>query len=288
MPDQMTRQRLAKTSVDVDAENAPDHAHGEGITPPQVVAVPGLARMPATPLTVGSVDDPAEAAADRAADVALRRLSSSPESHQHEDDGADIHRHADTGTGAPVVGAAGGTLDDSTASRIEGARSSGRPLPGAVRGRMEQAFGTGFGQVRVHDNPSAAALSTSISASAFTTGNDIFFGRGQFSPDTAGGERVLAHELAHTLQQSPNIGRFNPFRRGKKDKDKPAPAVDGSRMLIPSRPSPAESDSPPTTRARSGAVIGARGGQEVAPPDTRARRAVVGDRHLRAPGARHR
>ena len=129
---------------------------------------------------------------------------------------------------------------------------------------MEQAFGTGFGQVRVHDNPTAAALSTSISASAFTTGNDIFFGRGQFSPETAAGERVLAHELAHTLQQSPNIGRWNPFRRDKKDKPV-TPAVDGSRLIIPSGTSPTESVTPPTTRARSGAVIGARDGQTPAP-----------------------
>ena len=72
---------------------------------------------------------------------------------------------------------------------------------------MESAFGRDFGDVSVHNDASAAQLSRSVSAKAFTTGNDIFFGEGQFRPDTPAGEHMLAHELAHTVQQRGGIGR---------------------------------------------------------------------------------
>ncbi|MCW2602922.1 MAG: hypothetical protein JWN61_1057, partial [Pseudonocardiales bacterium] len=65
---------------------------------------------------------------------------------------------------------------------------------------MESAFGGTFGDVRIHDDSESASLSRTMSARAFTTGSDVFFGAGEYQPDTPGGERMLAHELAHTRQ----------------------------------------------------------------------------------------
>ncbi|WP_313537508.1 DUF4157 domain-containing protein [Sphingomonas sp.] len=73
----------------------------------------------------------------------------------------------------------------------------GRPLPDAVRAKMEAAFGTDFSRVRVHEGPQAAR----IGAIAFTTGHDIYFAPGQYRPETVQGQQLLGHELAHVVQQ---------------------------------------------------------------------------------------
>lgn len=65
---------------------------------------------------------------------------------------------------------------------------------------MNIAFGSDLSHVRIHDDAAAADLSRRVSADAFTTGSDVFFRAGGYAPRTPAGERVLAHELAHTLQ----------------------------------------------------------------------------------------
>lgn len=77
----------------------------------------------------------------------------------------------------------------------------GRPLEPQVRARMEARFGTGFREVRLHDTPAAHVLAGRQRAQAFTLGNHIAFNRGFFAPDTTQGQRLLAHELAHVVQQ---------------------------------------------------------------------------------------
>ena len=81
--------------------------------------------------------------------------------------------------------------------------AAGRPLEPAVRARMERGFGHSLGGVRVHADGASARLSDAIDARAFTHGRDIFFGSGEYAPGTGAGDRLLAHELAHTLQQAP-------------------------------------------------------------------------------------
>ncbi len=80
--------------------------------------------------------------------------------------------------------------------------SGGTPLPGSVRKDMETGFGRPFGHVRIHDTPRAAASAEGIGAHAYTVGNHIAFNRGQFQPETQSGRFLLAHELAHTVQQA--------------------------------------------------------------------------------------
>ncbi len=91
---------------------------------------------------------------------------------------------------------------------IESTRGGGQPLDSQVRARMEQAFGFDFGGVRTHTDATAHELNRSVSARAFTTGQDIFFGEGTYDPVSSSGRELLAHELTHVVQQSsPQVQR---------------------------------------------------------------------------------
>ncbi|MCC6420067.1 MAG: DUF4157 domain-containing protein [Gemmataceae bacterium] len=80
-------------------------------------------------------------------------------------------------------------------------RDRGTPLDAATRRRMEQRFGEDFGGVRVHAGTDAADSARALRARAYTVGHDIVFGAGRHAPDSPPGERLLAHELAHVVQQ---------------------------------------------------------------------------------------
>ncbi|MEZ8143366.1 hypothetical protein A1OK_18735 [Enterovibrio norvegicus FF-454] len=84
-------------------------------------------------------------------------------------------------------------------SRVPGA---GEPLSVHVRQDMEQRFGYDFSNVRVHNDAKAADSASSLRARAYTLGNNIIFNRGQYQPHSVSGQKVLAHELTHVLQQS--------------------------------------------------------------------------------------
>jgi hypothetical protein len=76
-------------------------------------------------------------------------------------------------------------------------RNGGAPLPQALLAKMEAALGADFSGVRVHVGGQAAR----IGALAFTTGNDLYFAPGQYQPDSARGQQLIGHELAHVIQQ---------------------------------------------------------------------------------------
>jgi hypothetical protein len=86
-------------------------------------------------------------------------------------------------------------------SHINALKGKGRPLSPAGREYFEPRFGSDFSRVRLHTGPDAAAIATEINARAFTRGNEIFFGAGQYSPGTSSGKHLLAHELTHVVQQ---------------------------------------------------------------------------------------
>ncbi len=102
---------------------------------------------------------------------------------------------------APNHGFEGGDVDTDVARTIESAKGGGQPLHDGVRSSMEQGFGADFGGVRVHTGGQADELNRSLNARAFTTGSDIFFGKGQYDPGSTGGQELIAHELTHTVQQ---------------------------------------------------------------------------------------
>lgn len=81
-------------------------------------------------------------------------------------------------------------------------RSPGQPLDPATRAFMQQRLEHDFSQVRVHTSSRAAESARAMDALAYTAGQDIVFGAEQYQPATQEGRRLLAHELAHTVQQT--------------------------------------------------------------------------------------
>src|SRR5439155_27067670 len=79
--------------------------------------------------------------------------------------------------------------------------SSGRALSLTTRALMESRLGYDFSGVRIHDDAHAAQSARAINALAYTNGQNIVFGAGQFSPQTRAGQQLLAHELTHVVQQ---------------------------------------------------------------------------------------
>lgn len=96
---------------------------------------------------------------------------------------------------------AGGSTPALTARVLSGLPSSGSPLDAGSRSAMERGFGRSFGDVKVHADSYAATTAERFRARALTVGTDILFGAGQRRTGTPQGERLLAHELAHTAQQ---------------------------------------------------------------------------------------
>ena len=82
-------------------------------------------------------------------------------------------------------------------AQIYSLRGGGQPLDPATRAFMGTRFGRDFGQVRIHQNGQAADSAKAINARAYTTGEDIVFGTGEYMPENAEGKKLLAHELAH-------------------------------------------------------------------------------------------
>jgi Domain of unknown function (DUF4157) len=78
---------------------------------------------------------------------------------------------------------------------------SGTPLEAAVRDRLLPAFGDLSG-VRAHTGPAAEAAARALNAAAYTIGRDLFFGKGVYEPGSGSGEKIIAHESAHAMQQS--------------------------------------------------------------------------------------
>lgn len=174
------------------------------------IAAP-VARTPA--LTVGHAFDPAEAEADRVADSVLAKLRGDEGGHEHVASCDHGVQRSSASAGEAEVGMAGGELSAGLTSEIESRRGRGSALPTGVRRRMESAFGGDLSDVSIHTDDKAAQLSSAVSAKAFTTGKDIFFGAGQFDPGSSAGEHMLAHEIAHTRQQGAGIGRKTIHRK---------------------------------------------------------------------------
>jgi hypothetical protein len=145
-------------------------------------------------LTVGSTSDPAEAEADRMADAALK----------HDPAGAAPSGKA-AGSGTTVRRKP--RMHDLLSSAPQVTLAGGRPLGKHERDYFEPRFNADLGDVRVHDDHQAAASAAGLNARAFSLGNRIVFGAGEYQPDSAGGQRLLAHELAHVLQGDQVIRR---------------------------------------------------------------------------------
>jgi hypothetical protein len=80
-------------------------------------------------------------------------------------------------------------------------QGGGTPLDAATRATMESGLGADFGDVRVHTDGASAESARAVQAHAYTVGNDVVFQSGLYQPGTADGQRMLAHELTHVVQQ---------------------------------------------------------------------------------------
>jgi hypothetical protein len=102
----------------------------------------------------------------------------------------------------------GGLVHPDVEATIAAARGSGRPLDRSSRERFEPAMGESLGDVRIHTGTQAAELARAVAARAFTVGSDIFFAPGEYQPGTRGGDPLIAHEVAHVVQQrgAPQMG----------------------------------------------------------------------------------
>jgi Domain of unknown function (DUF4157) len=80
-------------------------------------------------------------------------------------------------------------------------RGYGEPLEQGLRDEFAGKLGDSFHDVKVHNDGEADAIARSVSANAFTTGADMYFAAGQYKPETQEGKELIAHELAHVVQQ---------------------------------------------------------------------------------------
>jgi len=190
--------------------SAPPRARESVHRSPATLTNPAWSRI-ATGVRVSEPYEPAEREADRAADAVMRgelaaagaapgggapvqRMCAECEEEQKATVQA---QRAESGSAA----ASGGVTD------LAGLDGRGESLPGALRGEFEPRFGRDFGDVRVHADGRAARSARALDANAYTYGRHIVFGAGQFDPGSARGRRLIAHELAHVVQQSPGIAR---------------------------------------------------------------------------------
>lgn len=146
--------------------------------PAAVSTPPQLQRKP----TLSSRGDPFEREADEVAAKVMRMEEPAP-----------IQRKPATSA------TAGAELDVDAAVRATG--RGGAPLPETLRNFFEPRFGQDFSQVRVHSDDEAASATRAVQARAYTHGSHIVFGSGEYAPATTEGKRLLAHELAHVVQQ---------------------------------------------------------------------------------------
>jgi len=169
-----------------------------------------------TLLRVSRPGDACEMEADRLADhVMLARKAKGPQEESRmpageeaedapevvsedsdaEDEEIPVQRKAAGGAAANAQPASSHAVRDAL-------QSGGTPLDTGTRSFMESRLAFDFSRVRIHSGERAASSARKLDAHAYTVGSDIVFGSGQYRPDTEQGQRVLAHELAHVMQQS--------------------------------------------------------------------------------------
>jgi len=102
------------------------------------------------------------------------------------------------------AGNSGMPVSSSFAATLNASKGGGSPLPQGTRSFMENAFSTDFSGVNIHNDNQALKMNQCINARAFTYGSDIYFGGGEYSPNTHEGKSLLAHELTHVVQQANN------------------------------------------------------------------------------------
>ncbi len=139
----------------------------------------GLSSSYSSALMVGSTNDPVE----READTMAAHLTGAPAQHTSRSTAAASNTEA-----PPIV--------------HEALRTGGEPLDTGTRSFFEPRFGRDLSAVRIHNDALSQQSARPINARAYTVGQDVVFASGQYQPHSAQGQRLLAHELSHTVQHS--------------------------------------------------------------------------------------
>jgi len=93
-----------------------------------------------------------------------------------------------------------GTVHADVQSKLDSTRGGGSALDSGVAERMSESLGD-LSDVRVHTDSTADQLNRSVSARAFATGTDVYFATSEYKPGSPSGDQLIAHELAHVVQQ---------------------------------------------------------------------------------------
>jgi hypothetical protein len=161
-------------------------------------------------LTIGAVDDPLEQEADAAADRVMRTADprvehAAPPTLSRKCAGCEDEEKKDSlqreAAGGGMAGTAAPPIVDAVLS------SPGRPLDPATQAFMGSRFGADFSDVRIHADAPAAQSAAAVDARAYTVGHNVVFGAGQYDPAGNEGQHLLAHELAHVVQQGGGEGQ---------------------------------------------------------------------------------
>ena len=139
-------------------------------------------------------------------------------------------------------------------SSISSAKGSGQKLPNTLRRKMENVMGADFSGVNIHTNENADLLNRSLNARAFTTGQDIFFKKGEYNPDSVEGQKLIAHESTHTIQQ----GAVPALQTKLQSSNASVPSVqlddDDDSVTTRPRSNAISREKTPPTRPRSNAI----------------------------------
>ncbi len=165
-----------------------------------------------TKLTINQPGDIYEQEADQIAEQAISMLDSFPIDNDTIDrkcadcETNDDEEKKDLNFSRKPSNTSNLKTDEKITSEISSIRSGGgSPLEATTKEFMESRFGYDFSTVRIHSDLSAARTAKALNALAYTTGNDVTFGEGQYSPNTVKGRRLLAHELTHIIQQGTKV-----------------------------------------------------------------------------------
>ncbi len=170
-----------------------------------------------TKMTVTASDDAYESEADAVAEQVVQKMQAQPVQRAAEEDELQmkrmVQRESEGGESedeelmAKRIQRSGGDMMGSFdvgqdfEKQLSSARGGGKSLDGSVQAKMGEAMGADLSGVRVHEDSASDSLNSSIQARAFTTGSDIFFKQGEYNPSSTEGQKLLAHELTHTVQQ---------------------------------------------------------------------------------------
>lgn len=248
----MTAQSRAKANARSNASNA---APISGRSQPRGLTALPSNQMVQRKLRVGRTDDPLEREADRAADAVVAdrappAISTAPAVAQRACAGCEAketkRRHDldnDESDEEPMVqaklnaGTAAPSPPPASADAGIGSLGGGSPLPASERAYFEPRFGHDFSDVRLHTDAKAAESASALNARAYTHGRDVVFAADQYSPGRPDSRRLLAHELAHTIQQdntsdTPDVQRLGDLSKVPPGLSCPVPSSSSAMTTI--------------------------------------------------------